>query len=99
MIQENEVQIVSPPPPHLLKTRELPGAPPPGALRRAPGPQPYEARADTRAVRFAHTRCATRTDFSAHPFFWANSGSATVHIPPCSSKSLAPPDEVCQVRH
>ena len=31
---------------------------PPGALRRAPGPHPYEARA-----------CATRTDFSAHPFF------------------------------
>ena len=34
-------------------------------------------------------RCATRTDFSAHPFF-ANPGSATVHIPLCSSKSLAP---------
>ena len=33
-------------------------------------------------------RYATRTDFSAHPFF-ANPGSATVHIPPCSSKSLA----------
>ena len=75
--------------PYLLKPRELPGAPPPGppagALRRAPGPHPYEAR----AVRFAHTRCATRTDFSAHPFF-ANPGSATVNIPPCSSKSLAP---------
>ena len=40
--------------PYLLKNRELPGAPPPGppagALRRAPGPHPYEAR-------------ATRTDF------------------------------------
>ena len=44
--------------PYLLKTRELPGAPPlgprqglcpctpSGALRRAPGPHPYEARAD-----------------------------------------------------
>ena len=45
--------------PYLLKTRELPGAPspgapagalpldptPPGALRRVPGPHPYEARA------------------------------------------------------
>ena len=43
--------------PYLLKTRELPGAlppgPPAGALRRAPGPHPYE----------------TRTDFSSHPFF------------------------------
>ena len=32
--------------PYLLKTRELPGAPPPGppagALRRAPGPHPHE---------------------------------------------------------
>ena len=32
--------------PYLLKTRDLPGAPPPGpqagALRRAPGPHPYE---------------------------------------------------------
>ena len=80
--------------PYLLKTRELPGAPPPGppagvcpctppgALRRAPGPHPYEA--------LSRARCATRTDFSAHPFFFANPGSATVHIPPCSSKSLAP---------
>ena len=34
--------------PYLLKTRELPGAPPPGppgTLWRAPGPHPYEARA------------------------------------------------------
>ena len=60
--------------PYLLKTRELPGAPPPGppagALplhsvmgpTAAPGrPHPYEARADARAVRYAH-------GFSAHPF-------------------------------
>ena len=56
-----------------------------GAVWRALGRHPYDAR----AMRFAHTRCATRTDFSAHPFF-ANPGSATVHIPLCSSKSLAP---------
>ena len=35
------------------------------ALRRATGPHPYEAR----AVSFAHTRCATRTDFPAPPPF------------------------------
>ena len=73
--------------PYLLKTRELPGAPPPGppagALRRAPGPHPYEARA-------SRTHGALRARiFPPTPFF-ANPGSATVHIPPCSSKSLAP---------
>ena len=40
-----------------------------------PGPHPYEA----------------RTDISRPPPFFANPESATVHIPPCSSKSLAPP--------
>ena len=76
--------------PYLLKTRELPGAPPPGPpagalpLHPASGPT---AGPWTPPVWGA--RCATRTDFSAHPFF-ANPGSATVHIPPCSSKSLAP---------
>ena len=69
--------------PYLLKTRELPGAPPPGppagALWRAPGPHPYEARGALRARIFPPT-----------PFFVANPGSATVYIPPCSSKSLAP---------
>ena len=99
MIQENEVQIV---PPYLLKTRQLPGAPPPGppagALRRALGPHPYEARA---ALRAQYTRCATRMDFSAHPFFWQ------ILDPPLYTSPLArpsrlpppPPDEVCQVRH
>ena len=55
--------------PYLLKTRKLPGAP------LCPCTPPGALR------RFAHTRCATRTDFSATPFF-ANPGSATVHIPP-----------------
>ena len=56
---------------------------PPGALRRAPGPHPYEARA-------SRTHGALRARiFPPTPFF-ANPGSATVHIPPCSSKSLAP---------
>ena len=45
--------------PYLLKTRELPGAPPPGppagALRRAPGPHPYEARGALRARIFPPT--------------------------------------------
>ena len=56
---------------------------PPGALRRAPGPHPYEARA-------SRTHGALRARiFPPTPFF-ANPGSVTVHIPPCSSKSLAP---------
>ena len=56
---------------------------PPGALRRAPGPHPYEART-------SRTHGALRARiFPPTPFF-ANPGSATVHIPPCSSKSLAP---------
>ena len=64
--------------PYLLKTRELPGAPPPRP-RRAPGPHPYEARG------------ALRARIPRPPlFFVANPGSATVYIPPCSSKSLAP---------
>ena len=45
--------------PYLLKTRELPGAPPrgppAGALRRAPGPHPYEARGALRARIFPPT--------------------------------------------
>ena len=53
-------------------------------LRRAPGPTRMR-----RAVRFTHTRCATRTDFSAHPFF-ANPGSATVHIPLARPSRLPP---------
>ena len=49
----------------------------------APGPHPYEARA-------SRTHGALRARiFPPTPFF-ANPGSATVHIPPCSSKSLAP---------
>ena len=39
--------------PYLLKTRELPGAQ--GALRRAPGPHPYEARGALRARIFPPT--------------------------------------------
>ena len=60
MIQENEVQIV-PPPPICWKLESFRGlrslGPRQGPLWRAPGPHPYEARADT------------RTDFSAHPLF------------------------------
>ena len=45
--------------PYFLKTRELPGAPPPGppagTLRRAPGPHPYEARGGLRARIFPPT--------------------------------------------
>ena len=45
--------------PYLLKTRELPGAPPPGppagALQRASGPHPYEARGALRARIFPPT--------------------------------------------
>ena len=48
---------------------------PPGALRRAPGPHPYEARA-------SRTHGALRARiFPPTPFF-ANPGSATVHTPP-----------------
>ena len=75
--------------PYLLKTRELPGAPPPGppagALPLHPARGPTAGPWTPPRMR----RALTRTDFSAHPFF-ANPGSATVHIPPCSSKSLAP---------
>ena len=73
--------------PYLLKTRELPGAPPlgprqglcpctpPGALRRAPG-GPLDPTRMRRTVRYAH-------GFFRPPWpFFANPGSATVHIPP-----------------
>ena len=61
--------------PYLLKTRELPGLrpwAPAGALPLHPTRGPTTGHCTTtrmrRALR-AHTRCATRTDFSAHPFF------------------------------
>ena len=74
--------------PYLLKTRELPGAPPPGppagALRRTPGPHPYEARTDA-------ARCATRTDFSAHPFFLQILGPP-LYTSPFARPSRLPPE-------
>ena len=62
--------------PYLLKTRELPGAPPPGpppgALWRAPGPHPYEARA-------SRTHGALRARIFRPPIFVVvNPGAATV---------------------
>ena len=91
--------------PILLKTRELPGgsAPgppagalgpctPPGALSRAPGPHPYEAR----AVRYAHG------NFPPPPF--RNSGSAAewllqrgiieVYLLIHSTKQVSPPPSI-----
>ena len=52
--------------PYLLKTRELPGALPLG-----PRQGPYGGALDPTRMRRALTRarCASRTDFSAHPFF------------------------------
>ena len=55
----------------------------------APAPRqgPYDPsmgpRLRAHTVRYAH-------GFFRPPLFFANPGSATVHIPPCSSKSLAP---------
>ena len=75
--------------PYLLKTRELPGAPPPGPPDKgfAPAPRqgPYGGPLDPTRMR----RALRARIFPPTPFF-ANPGSATVHIPPCSSKSLAP---------
>ena len=65
--------------PYLLKTRELPGAPPPGPpagafpLHPARGPRAGPWTPPVWGARFAPTRCATCTEFSAHPFFFCKS--------------------------
>ena len=68
--------------PYLLKTRELPGAPPPGppagALRRAPGPHPYEAR-------YAH-------GFSRPPLFLWQILDPPLYTSPLARPSRLPPE-------
>ena len=83
--------------PYLLKTREFPGlrplgprqglcpCTPPGALRRAPGPHPYDAHGFFRPPLF----CVQILD---PPLYTAVPLARPSRLPP-------PPDEVCQVRH
>ena len=84
--------------PYLLKTRELPGAlppgPPAGALTlhpaRAPTAGPWTP--PVWGARFAHTWCATRTDFSAHPFFCVQILDPPLYTFPLARPSRLPPE-------
>ena len=65
--------------PYLLKTRELPGAPPPRP-RRAPGPHPYEARG------------ALRARISRPPLFFVQILDPPLYTSPLARPSRLPPE-------